>query len=303
MSRINRPTHSIRTAPPIELDNLSLNDQADSGSMQRESARLLYEMMRALNQKGGESNSGLTSGNVMDSPLAVDIHTTKRNHDVSIKNKLIGLDAPGPPPPSARSGFRLVWFWAVLAFVTGSVCYGVTLQLAQQFIPKIKLVSAPGAMAAPIAASASSWIETVTDYQKFYTRETFTGLRPGLAQYTSAINELRAQNGLAIQEPNFRAAGFTVKGVQRLSFNGQALIQIVYLPKSSAPVSLYVIKEAYPDETASQKRVGALSVISWRRNTLRYALIGEPEIVDLAVLGKIISIPNSMVRNGRATPR
>jgi len=298
MSRINLPTHTIQGLPPIELDHLSANHLPDSGLLQSESTRLLHEMMLTLDQKGGEPDAGAASENVIDSSLAMGIHATETTHPAGITDKLLELDAPGPPPPPARSSLRLVWIWVVLAFAAGSVCYNVTLHLAQELMPKIKPVSAPVAPLASTAqpASARPWIETVTDYQKLYARETLSGLGPSPKRFGPAINAFRGPEGWAIQAPDFRAAGFIFKGMQRLSFNGQPLIQLMYLPKSGPPVSLYVIKESHPDETALQKRVGILNIISWRRNNLRYALIGEPENVDLATLGKPISIPEGVGR-------
>jgi len=296
MSRINLPAQTIQSLPQIKLDHLAAN--AESDLLQSESARLLYEMMLTLDQKGGESNVGAASEKVVDSSSStatpMSVYTRNTNQTADIKDKPSELDAPAPLLPSARSSLRLAWIWIVLAFAAGSVCYSITLHVAQELLPKAAPALAPVAAYAsvtPTPASASSWIETVAEYQQLYTPETLLSLRPVPRRSTPSVDEFRAPAGWAIQAPNLRAAGFIFKGMQRLSFNGQPLIQMMYLPKNSSPVSLYIIKEVYPDENASEKLIGILNIISWRRNNLRYALIGEPENVNLAMLGKQISMP------------
>jgi hypothetical protein len=85
------------------------------------------------------------------------------------------------------------------------------------------------------------------------------------------------------------AAGLTFKRVQRLRFNNKPLVQIVYLPKEGAPIALCVMKEVKPDAAVADQKVASMTVVTWRQAELGYALIGQPQGVDLTALGKQIS--------------
>ena len=77
--------------------------------------------------------------------------------------------------------------------------------------------------------------------------------------------------------------------MQRLRFNNKPLVQIVYLPKEGAPIALCVMKEVKPDAAVADQKVASMTVVTWRQAELGYALIGQPQGVDLTALGKQIS--------------
>jgi anti-sigma factor RsiW len=110
-----------------------------------------------------------------------------------------------------------------------------------------------------------------------------------MASSAQTVNEIRKLDGLALHVPDLSAAGLKFKRVQRLTFNGKPLVQIVYLPNAGAPVALCVMKESKPNQTVSQQRVSKMDVATWRQDELSYALIGEPNNVDLKALGNLIS--------------
>ncbi|WP_244128333.1 hypothetical protein [Burkholderia gladioli] len=89
-----------------------------------------------------------------------------------------------------------------------------------------------------------------------------------------------------MQIPDLRSQGLTFKRVQRLRFHDKPLVQIVYLPEQGKPVALCVLKEAKADAAPSSAQVEGMSVVSWRRGQLGYALIAAPGDVDLDALGK-----------------
>jgi hypothetical protein len=135
----------------------------------------------------------------------------------------------------------------------------------------------------------SSWIATAASYQQLYSRETLASVDadPKLAQQT--IAQIRNDDGLAVTIPDLRSSGLTFKRVQRLRFNDRPLVQIVYLPREGAPVALCIMKERFEDHGIEEDRVASMNVVTWRQNNLRYALIAQPGVADLATLGSQIA--------------
>jgi hypothetical protein len=87
-----------------------------------------------------------------------------------------------------------------------------------------------GASAASAGTGVSPWITAAAGYRQFYSRETLADVKadPELSERTA--HQIRQDDRLAVQIPDLHSAGLTFKRVQRLSFNNQPLVQIVYLP-------------------------------------------------------------------------
>lgn len=192
----------------------------------------------------------------------------------------------------ADSGFaRLFAFlqpkfaWPALTFVAGAACYALVLQVGA-FSGALK----PGFDAsAPAVAQTSPWVQQAAAYQHLYTRETVAyGAQPSDA-VTKTLADIRDIDGLALRVPDLSSAGLTFKRVQRLRFNNKALIQLVYLPANGAPVALCVMKEPKPDQAIAQQSVAQMNVVTWRQSELGYALIGEPEGVDLNAVARLVA--------------
>jgi len=138
-------------------------------------------------------------------------------------------------------------------------------------------------------------------YQQLYSRETLAYVDPDTNLSIKTIKEIREDDGLALRIPDLSAAGLTFKRVQRLRFNNKPLVQIVYLPAKGAPIALCVMKEVKPDAGVAGQQVDSMTVVTWRQAELGYALIGQPEGVDLTALGKQISAGGTAPLFSRAT--
>jgi anti-sigma factor RsiW len=190
--------------------------------------------------------------------------------------------ANNPPSAPVRSRLRNAPAWAAVAFVVGVFCGGAALRLMPEAGPGLNASSVPLASATD---QASPWVRAAAGYQELYSRDTVAELRPDMASSAQTVDEIRKLDGLAVHVPDLSAAGLKFKRVQRLTFNGKPLVQIVYLPKTGAPVALCVMKEPKPNQTVLQQRVNKMDVVTWRQEELSYALIGEPNNVDLTALG------------------
>jgi anti-sigma factor RsiW len=170
--------------------------------------------------------------------------------------------------------------WLAVAFVAGVFCCGVAFRLLPQ------LTGGGRIMTASDDSGVSPWIAAAAGYQQLYTRATVASLQPDLRASAATVAEIRQDDGLAVQIPDLRSQGLAFKRVQRLSFHGKPLVQIVYLPEHGAPVALCVLKEAKADAVPASDRVEGMDVVVWRRDQLGYALIGEHGGLDLEALGK-----------------
>jgi anti-sigma factor RsiW len=207
--------------------------------------------------------------------------------DVSANDANVNHDEVRLPPSApVRSRLRVAPAWLAVAFVGGAFCFGAVLRLAPGVAPGLNPMHAT---IASVATDVSPWVQAAAGYQRLYARETLAQIPVNAAVSAQTIEEIRREDGLALRIPDLREAGLTFKRVQRLRFNGRALVQIVYLPEKGAPIALCVIKDVKPDQAVASQRVEDMNVVTWRQAELGYALIGSADGVDLAALGKRIS--------------
>jgi anti-sigma factor RsiW len=205
--------------------------------------------------------------------------------DVSVNDPVVPR-APGSPSSSpVRSRLRVAPAWLGVAFLAGAFACGLVLRLG----PGMGPASNAGASLASVGVGVSPWVMAAAGYQQLYSRETLANVDPDTNLSIKTVNEIRQDDGLALHIPDLSASGLSFKRVQRLRFNNKPLVQIVYLPKEGAPVALCVMKEAKPDAAVANQRVASMAVVTWRQADLGYALIGQPEGIDLTALGKQIS--------------
>jgi anti-sigma factor RsiW len=199
---------------------------------------------------------------------------------------VLGHSANLPPSAPVRSRLRNAPAWAAVAFVVGVFSGGAALRLMPGAPPGL---NASGESLASASGQASPWVRAAAGYQELYSRDTIAELRPDMASSAQTVDEIHKLDGLPVQVPDLSAAGLTFKRVQRLTFDGKPLVQIVYLPKTGAPVALCVMKDPKANRTVLQQRVNKMNVVTWRQDELSYALIGEPNNLDLTALGTQIS--------------
>ena len=205
--------------------------------------------------------------------------------DISVNDSVVS-HAPGTPSSSPiRSRLRIAPAWLGVAFLAGAFACGLVLRLG----PGMGPASNAGASVASVGTGVSPWVMAAASYQQLYSRETLAYVDPDANLSIKTVREIRQDDGLALRIPDLSAAGLTFKRVQRLRFNNKPLVQIVYLPEKGAPVALCVMKEVKPDAAVADQRVASMTVVTWRQAQLGYALIGQPEGVDLTALGKQIS--------------
>src|SRR5471032_1257132 len=217
--------------------------------------------------------------------------------DVSVNDPVVPRAAGGPSASPIRSRLRVAPAWLGVAFLAGAFACGLVLRLG----PGMGPASNTGASLASVGTGVSPWVTAAASYQQLYSRETLAYVDPDTNLSIKTVKEIREDDGLALRIPDLSASGLTFKRVQRLRFNNKPLVQIVYLPEKGAPIALCVMKEVKPDAGVADQRVASMTVVTWRQAELGYALIGQPEGVDLTALGKQISAGGTATLFGRET--
>lgn len=181
--------------------------------------------------------------------------------------------------------FEPKFAWPAVTFAAGAACCALVLQLGA-FNGALK----PGFDAsAPAVAQTSAWVQQAAAYQHLYTRDTVAYAVQPSDVVSKTLADIRQVDGLALRVPDLTSAGLTFQRIQRLRFNDKALVQLVYLPVNGAPVALCVMKEPKPDQSIAQQSVAQMNVVTWRQSELGYALIGEPEGVDLNAVARLVA--------------
>jgi anti-sigma factor RsiW len=178
-------------------------------------------------------------------------------------------------PPQLQ---RRTWPRLAAAFLVGALVAGSALQLSRHDSASMELT-----------AAATPWVKAVADYQVLYTRETVASVNEDHALSEKIIGELQSADHLEVAIPDLRGAGLTFKRVQRLSYNNQAVVQIVYLPEKGGPVALCLTRDGRADEAPRSQEIGGMHTVAWRHNQVGYVLLAKDAQVDLAELGKSIA--------------
>jgi anti-sigma factor RsiW len=171
---------------------------------------------------------------------------------------------------------RRRWAWPQLtaAFAAGVLCCAIALSLLSPFSS---------------TAQVEPWITAVADYQQLYSRATVMFVSEDSQLSARVINDLRTADGIKVIVPDLRSAGLNFKRVQRLSFRGRPVVQMVYLPERDEPIALCVTPDARPDETPHAQQIGEMRAVAWRQGNLGYVLLGRNPAKALMELGHQIA--------------
>jgi anti-sigma factor RsiW len=185
-----------------------------------------------------------------------------------------GQGVPAFAGRSARARYSSAWLAA--AFIAGAFFCGAALKLGPRVL-------------SPFEGRVSPWVEAAAGYQELYTRETLSDTLDNPSVDARQLDAIRREDGLPLAIPDLQKAGLTFKRLQRLRFHGKPLVQIVYLPEHGAPVALCVIKNQADDQSTQSRRVYGMDVVTWNKDKLGYALIGQRRDVDLPALARQIA--------------
>jgi anti-sigma factor RsiW len=137
--------------------------------------------------------------------------------------------------------------------------------------------------------AAAPWVDAAAHYQQLYSRETLATIEADRAASKKIVSAIHQDDDISLAIPDLSQYGLTFKRIQRLRFEGRALVQIVYLPERGNPVALCIMRETQPDAAPSRRDIASMDVVTWRRGELGYALIGAPGSAKLDTLARHIA--------------
>ena len=175
----------------------------------------------------------------------------------------------GPVPP--RNGL-----WWRLALVLPALAIGYLAALAI------------GAVQRP---STEPWLQSVITYQAMYSRDTVTdgGTGAGQVQLQAIRKVLQEQSGLDLRVPDLSAQNLQFVRAQRLQFNGQMVLQLIYLPSQGEPIALCLTPA--PSQPERQITAGAQHALAWHTKGWGYVLIGSLPLAQLQSVRQQVRAP------------
>ena len=155
------------------------------------------------------------------------------------------------------------------SFAAGVVCFGIALTVWPDQLG---------------SRSRISLAQAVAQYHDFYGRETVMNVVVDAAADKATLADALKADGLPASVPDLSSVGLVFKRIQRLRFNDQPLLQIVYLPERGGPVALCIAMDSGPTIAVQSQQLGRVQSVSWRLDNLSSVLVGAQSQIDLQVL-------------------
>ena len=158
------------------------------------------------------------------------------------------------------------------------IAAGVVLALLVGYLAGAKTTVQPADMSASTDTpqQAENFARTVAAYQKFYVRETLKGtVAPNPVKVTE---RLASQTGMRVIIPEFDDYQFM--RAQRLSIDGELLIQLVYLGSEGGPLALCYVAASDSGEQSNEtgttlQNHHGLNTAEWRHNGHRFVIVSD----------------------------
>ena len=161
----------------------------------------------------------------------------------------------------------------MIASLVGYLGYQAGANKSTQGVPDTSI-------AAVDAQQPESFARTVAAYQKFYVRETLKGTVPPNPAKVS--QRLADQTGMRVIIPEL--PGYEFMRAQRLSIDGELLLQLVYLGAEGGPLALCYMAVAEDDTAGDQSNVidlttlqshHGLNTAEWRHSGHRFVIVSD----------------------------
>ena len=117
-----------------------------------------------------------------------------------------------------------------------------------------------------------NFAQTVAAYQTFYVRDTLKGI--GSVNPDAVAERLVDLTGMQVVIPEFE--GYEFKRAQRLSFDGNILLQLVYLGADGGPLALcYMVGQGEGGNTTTLENHHGLNTAEWSGNGHRFVIVSD----------------------------
>jgi len=131
---------------------------------------------------------------------------------------------------------------------------------------------APDTTASVDILHPENFAQTVAAYQTFYVRDTLKGIDS--VNPDAVAERLVDQTGMQVVIPKLE--GYEFKRAQRLSFDGNILLQLVYLGADGVPLALcYMIGQGEGGSATTLNNHYGLNTAEWSGNGHRFVIVSD----------------------------
>ncbi|ANJ87162.1 anti-sigma factor family protein [Pandoraea oxalativorans] len=208
---------------------------------------------------------------------------------------------------------RVIW-WQIGGFAAGATAFAVLVASAgARFLtegsaptpmpqmPISRAMSVAGnldvdsvAVSPPEAANAwhgsyEPWVRAFVSYQSLFARATLDPLDDEAAEAIATVRAIRHRDDIPLVVPDLRRAGMEFKRLQRLQFDGRAVVQMAYLPREGPPVAIYVVKDTRLAHGPSAQTIPPMDTVTWRRDGQMFALVSQAGSSDLLPIARALA--------------
>lgn len=150
------------------------------------------------------------------------------------------------------------------------------------------------AVSPPEAANAwhgsyEPWVRAFVSYQSLFARATLDPLDDEPAEAIATVRAIRHRDDIPLVVPDLRRAGMEFKRLQRLQFDGRAVVQMAYLPREGPPVAIYVVKDTRLAHGPSAQTIPPMDTVTWRRDGQMFALVSRSGSSDLLPIARALA--------------
>lgn len=184
---------------------------------------------------------------------------------------LVRVSSAVPTESAARSGWK---HWEILGGLAASFVLGIGLHF--------------GIVTYQNHSGVGNWVADAASYQSLYVRDTVQNIKTDPIASVATLKNIYDREHVHIEIPDMNKVGMQFKRIQRLGFNGELLVQMVYLPESGNPVALCVMAENGPDSEPHVAQYKNMNAVTWRHAGLGYALLADTSRADLPKIGDML---------------
>lgn len=135
--------------------------------------------------------------------------------------------------------------------------------------------------------SLGLWADQIANYQSLYVRETVEHVQNSGIIDNDLKSRLIAQENLHIRVPDLSETGYRFVRAQQLGYQGETLLQLVYLGDKGIPLAICYMPDPAGDMAMSQANLSGLNTVYWRQSDHRFVIVGDIEFSQLHELREV----------------
>jgi len=134
------------------------------------------------------------------------------------------------------------------------------------------------------SAQATPLVDAMIQYQALYTRDTVAPVNQSEQDAKALIDEFNQRYGSEVSIPNFEAEGYRFRRVQQLAFEGQPILQMVYMGGTGEPIALCLTLSKQNQDTPQRYQFAGLNSYLWEQEGVGYMLMAKLPLPELEQL-------------------